>query len=111
MGGRGLCDRYAGQRDRLRFRQGGHPAHRSRLRPQNIGLRPLECVANDHRLAERRDGVQSLRAGLRIDVGPDKGVRKGGADRKSGTLRESRPAMDALIDGSQDRSCRQHQTR
>lgn len=38
VGGRGLCNRYAGQCHRLRLRQGGYPAYRGRLRPADIGL-------------------------------------------------------------------------
>lgn len=111
VGGRGLCNRYAGQCHRLRLRQGGYPAYRGRLRPADIGLRPLELFADDHRLAERGDGVQPLRAGLRLDVGTDQGVRETGADREDRTLRQSGLAMDARIDARQDRSCGQHQTR
>lgn len=97
VGGRGICNRYAGQ------------CHR--LRPADIGLRPLELFADDHRLAERGDGVQPLRTGLRLDVGADQGVRETGADREDRTLRQSGLAMDARIDARQDRSCGQHQTR
>ena len=111
VGGRGLCNRYAGQCYRLRLRQGGYSAYRGRLRLADIGLRPLELFADDHRLAERGDGVQPLRTGLRLDVGTDQGVRETGADREDRTLRQSGPAMDARIDARQERSCGQHQTR
>lgn len=111
VGGRGICNRYAGQCHRLRLRQGGYPAYRGRLRPADIGLRPLELFADDHRLAKRGDGVQPFRAGLRLDVGADQGVRETGADREDRTLRQSGPAVDARIDACQDRSCGQYQTR
>lgn len=71
----------------------------------------MERFADDHRLAERGDGVQPLRTGLRLDVGTDQGVRETGADREDRTLRQSRAAVDARVDARQDRSCGQHQTR
>ena len=66
---------------------------------------------DDHRLAERGDGVQPIRTGLRLDVGADQGVRETGSDRKNRTLRQSGPAVDARIDACQDRSCGQYQAR
>lgn len=62
-------------------------------------------------LAERGDGVQSFRSGLRLDVGADQGVRETGSDWENRTLRQSGLAVDARIDACQDRSCRQYQTR